>query len=612
MEEESEGILKCPNCGKEAINVNGKFVCLDCGVELNPSDTSTNSQPTQSESVVTNHGEIPGDELQTLPESKVDPTLPNIPQPTVPQPAPVETEYLNELKTDNLKTGGSYDFEQPSSSSPPAPAPTPVPEPPVIVQETPTTREIPKPETYFQPEVIDITPKKSDDPVSDSLSTSSVIGMGEPLVGGLEGTEAAKEKAQELFIGEVLKEEIPVTPMPVPDTTSMQAEEVFTPTIEQPSTDANIDDLLNKYSASSMNGDTPPITMPIASPAFDSVQPVTQSYPNEAVPTNPYQPVQSQTNQMPGATNLPSAESVFGPQPGDLPERLNVNDSPVNKKKKIIIILIASIAAVLFLVGLVFLGMSFTKPKNVKTTEQKQQDETFQISEEVSSAMDAPLNMVASFDQSIDFSKATVNTIEGADVNNTDVLKLLFENPVTTKGSWQTNAAGDISLEETYNNLNIKMTYLESEKSTYNYSTETTSWSKIDGDQIQDVPAFYPPRVKAALFYNTKVNSITETGQEDIEGNTYRKMKIIPKTDIVENVLTGSNTALSKTVYSSVNLDNLEIFAWVTSSGQIYKISITGDMGVESDLYSGTITINSTIIYKYQDVKIEKPELPAS
>lgn len=45
--------MQCPNCQKEAISVNGKFVCLDCGIEINPSG-STPTAPAATDSIV-NH-----------------------------------------------------------------------------------------------------------------------------------------------------------------------------------------------------------------------------------------------------------------------------------------------------------------------------------------------------------------------------------------------------------------------------------------------------------------------------------------------------------------------------------------------------------------------------
>lgn len=42
--------MQCPNCGKEALNVNGRYVCLDCGIEIATNGAAINYQEPQSSS----------------------------------------------------------------------------------------------------------------------------------------------------------------------------------------------------------------------------------------------------------------------------------------------------------------------------------------------------------------------------------------------------------------------------------------------------------------------------------------------------------------------------------------------------------------------------------
>lgn len=59
--------MKCPNCGKEALDINGRQICLDCGIEVAhgaPTEPKTeNSEPVQAP------GEKPAQEQPQIPET---------------------------------------------------------------------------------------------------------------------------------------------------------------------------------------------------------------------------------------------------------------------------------------------------------------------------------------------------------------------------------------------------------------------------------------------------------------------------------------------------------------------------------------------------------------
>lgn len=310
---------------------------------------------------------------------------------------------------------------------------------------------------------------------------------------------------------------------------------------------------------------------------------------------------------MPGTGNIPSAESVFGPSPENASGQFDVNQKGAGGKKRMLIIIGSIVIGVLVLFGVIILGISLLKPKTTNNTESEQQAETYKISEEVSKVMDLPMNATATYEQSLDFADVIVPTIEGSDNKVQADLEKLFASPVALKGSYKTDEKSDIQNDETYNGAPIKKTYIAADKSTYVFNAATNTWAPVTGDTVTEVSAFYPPQTKAALFYNTKVNVIDEIGEETIDGSTYRKMKIVPKEDIIKAVISGSSPLLAKTQYDSMNLDQLEIFAWVTEDNNIYKIAVNGSVAVVSDLYEGTVKITSSVIFKYNSVQINKP-----
>jgi hypothetical protein len=407
--------------------------------------------------------------------------------------------------------------------------------------------------------------------------------------------EYQETPAQELFVGEQVA---PVAPVPAPQASQPEAQ-------SQPS--ADLDDLLNQYSAPVAPVPPAPAQPQGPAPSFDSVQPTVQSQNAPAVmpPENPYQPTAN--SQMPGAGAIPSTESVFGPNPENATGQLNIPQNAANGKKKLFIIIGAAVIGLILVGGLIFLATSLLSPKDKKTSDQQLQEGTFKISEEISKVMDLPLSSAATFEQSIDFADVIVPTVEGGDNAAAAALEKIFAKPIALKGTYKTDTESNIQLDGTFNAVALKKTYISADKSTYVFNETASTWTKVATDTITEVPAFYSPQVKAALFYNTKVNTIEEVGEEILEGSTYRKMKIIPKADIVENVISAASPNLAKTNYDSLNTDDLEIFAWVTNDGQIYKIAISGNVGVVSDLYEGTVKISSSVTFQYNEVQINKP-----
>jgi len=79
--------MQCPNCGKEALNINGRQICLDCGIEVA-------------------HG-VSNAEPQSIEENTVEEkTLSNVPPPP-PKEEVVAQENLDNVGKDELEAKGS-------------------------------------------------------------------------------------------------------------------------------------------------------------------------------------------------------------------------------------------------------------------------------------------------------------------------------------------------------------------------------------------------------------------------------------------------------------------------------------------------------------------------
>jgi hypothetical protein len=209
--------LRCPNCGREAINVNGKYVCLDCGVELSPNQTQSSSQAptTDAPSISKYSGSGP---LNNVPEETSVPAVtppialepPIVEPPEAPDlPTPVKDEYINDLATKTEETSGSYDFSA---------KPEPV-EATQSLDQGSSSEIVPtpmgsKPESYFQPESVDITPQKVEESVSvttpepiptasfDVNSAVSNVPSGEPLINQLGTQEETPTSSRETTVVE--------------------------------------------------------------------------------------------------------------------------------------------------------------------------------------------------------------------------------------------------------------------------------------------------------------------------------------------------------------------------------------------------------------------------
>lgn len=621
--------MQCPNCGKEALNVNGRYVCLDCGVEISPEAATTNTA-SETTNTVNNHTPVAdGNVVISTVESEqpVQPEVAPVQVAPAEQAAPVESAYLNELNNSSAEpaetVGGGKVPDFPTSTAPAIPQNNPaeilaseVPAEnlaelnttagsnPVNLFETPaapqpTPEAAAAPENFFNPASIDLTNPTSAAAPANNLPEKEEAAM---PVNTSPVADPIVEKTEEIKIP-VVAEEAAANIMP-----TASAEVPETPTTSTPS----LDDLLNQYSntPTSSSATVAPSTLEsnFTGAGFNSSQPASASVDSmssgvQAGPANPQ--VTTPANNIPGSSSIPSAESVFGPQNQepkiDVPQKAKIDS------KKMMIYGGIVIAAIIFIAGAIAIGVNLAKSKAPTDPVALKQEQMLEYSELVGNAMDPNQNLVVSFNQSLDFTKATVKTVEGADPAAVDGLKNLFSTAILNNGNWSGNIAGDISLDSMLGSVPNKRIYIQSEKATYVFSAELNSWTKINDYQFTSVPPFYGVVNKGALFYTSKSDEISYVTDEDLEGVTYKKIKIKPKKEVFESLITGSGAALTTAKITEINSENLEIFAWINEEGKIHKVSVVGDLGVNADIFEGTVSVKSEATYEYKDVTIQKP-----
>lgn len=709
--------MQCPNCHKEAINVNGKFVCLDCGIEISPSTVGVAEPPAQAISIA-NHGPIPVPDnnvssavpsdvspaqvtpvvqdtteepltpikdafekeldattgpVQDFPASTADDSsikneIPDFPptvggaadsKPTIaesskldlsmdssfttPEPAPVqtETEPIVAPEPDLPKSPviePTEPVQTPEVPTPVSPEPiipttelldsasvTPDPVIPLNVPETtPVLPETPMPvvptldndvqqaapENYFQPQEMSIAPQPGSDPQSssgdnfDALSTPSGIAPNEPMVGSLDDQALPTQAA-------LVTPDFPETPAQTESMSIAQPEPAYQDTVSNPiepeasaatnqqpindvATGQNLDDLLDMYSST---------------PQTETQATVSQSIPNQ-MNSGPFDTVQgvSQSGNTADAVppgQVPSYESVFGGT-AKSPEAPVVVATTKNSflNKKTLLIIGSVILGIMVMGGVVFGVAKLLGNKEV--TEDASSVANEEISVKVQTAMEANISAEVSYNQTIDFSK--IETATGASPELASAINSLKTAPSTNRGSWKIAESGNTELNAVINGTNDKEIYLKEGSSTYVFNNVTSSWVKKDGFMINSIPGFYGAESRGKLFYLAQLESIESAGQEAINGVSLEKYKIKANPDFVESIILKSSPALAGVSFTSLNVDNLEVFAWLDGEGKIYKVSATGKVQVESDSLMGAVSLQSEAEYAYRDnIEVKSP-----
>jgi hypothetical protein len=248
--------MKCPNCSKEAIFVNGKYVCLDCGIEIsaeqqaaqNMSDQDVFASAFPANPIADEPASavLPITPLITHQSSAPEPVVEEAPAPSTPTPEtplvaekPVQQYYEEILKQDEMPSSpssgsGIYDFSSPSPSSP---APTsvepggaeptiasltaPASEAQPTVEAEPSVPPVSQPEPKSEPELVSPTPIAADDNyfapssfnLQDNQNTAPVeppyVAPAEPVVSDPQPYVAPTEPV-------IPEEPTPVVPTPAP------------------------------------------------------------------------------------------------------------------------------------------------------------------------------------------------------------------------------------------------------------------------------------------------------------------------------------------------------------------------------------------------------------
>lgn len=640
--------MQCPNCGKEALNVNGRFVCLDCGVEIsttgtpivqtqtNPTPVVNHSQTSQTQEEIITPATVAVD--NNIPTQVVEPTV-NVPTsgqtqptPTIPTPeefVPTETphlepnknetsvrdyylESLNKMSGEENKVSDETqvsnvppDFpepdqtsatvpSQPQTSETTIPSPVTATEPlladqamtenlnsPVISetpqpaesQPSPTINEnigtIPDEPQYFQPSSVKITPQENENITSeqfDQLSTPVGIGAGEPVLSDIPPKPAEDE-------GLWPKDSTPTTTV---ETT--QSPEIS----ENPQATTPSDVAIESPSE-------PTIIMPPEEPA-------------------PVFKERQDSDNLPGIGNIPSAESVFGPD--NTTDNSDPSDIVMKKGldfKKIALIFLGIILALAIIGGLIYGGLILFKPKSTDSSNGINSGEVLNISGSVGDKMDNTTNLSNNFTQNVDYTGLTVAELSDNPQKKAD-LALFFSKIVESKGIWRLDAENDVSFEGQNLSKDDKRVYIKSENSTLVYSPDTQSWVAVSGLQINLIPPFFPIESKGSLFYASRNENIVSAGEEEFEGVSYKKYIITPKQSFVEEILTLTNPTLFEGIkIESLNSENLNVVAYVDDENRIYKVKVDGTIELKSNYASGSIKIDATGVYNYDSLNVVKP-----
>jgi DNA polymerase-3 subunit gamma/tau len=150
--------VQCPNCGKEAINVNGKYVCLDCGVEITAAPTtptptiSNHDMPAGSPATEPAVPVVDPVAVATAPEPPTDPVVTTEPAVSEPTPAPAISTEPDQVSTIDLNIPQAETSTEPAVTPPlEIPVEDKIPEPTLVVTEAPPVEEpAPAPEPAYE------------------------------------------------------------------------------------------------------------------------------------------------------------------------------------------------------------------------------------------------------------------------------------------------------------------------------------------------------------------------------------------------------------------------------------------------------------------------------
>lgn len=656
--------MNCPTCGNEAINVNGKYVCLECGVELPGSTPPAPTTSAVNNHLIGNDDEIPVaaasniaprekviapppsstvkdnflrelDEMsepgmgsqasQTTREIPDFPTAPATPQavsqpavaandelasipPTISEPLPLETAPAVKVPVE---------AESPVVAEPSAPAQNPflgvpglsVPEAePSKATGFDDSQSAPRPQFPVEPDLPTTEPKVATEPIEEKLEAplaapapqppvdSSPAVPSEPVTDPFDSLiNENKDGSATPNISEIANlEQKPSTEEAVPETITppvvgidpASPQSYFQPATLEIGSNGMASEAIASANTPDVLPTTPdpvvaevpaPLTPPVVGTGgfVDSVRPAQY----QATTTPPSAP----------AGGLPSVESVFN-NPASVPAT-----SPLSKfkmSKGLLIGLIAGGAALLLLIGIIITLTVSSKGKTL----QKSEIESAVVTQ-VPAKIDQPQELRVTYKQQLNFSGLSLK--EGASPEIEKQLQALKDSAYTKEGSWQTNITGDIAVEIKGKEGAFSKTYVAAEKTTYVY--EGTNLNKVEGRELSGVPSIFNPVERGGLFYSSNLSSLSHQKTfQDEEKKTFYEFKLMPKPEFVQTLLTETSTVFSAAKIADLNASGLNLVVQTDENYNLYRISVNGEVIIDSDLFSGVVNFQGNAIYSYE------------
>jgi hypothetical protein len=234
--------MNCPKCGKELLNVNGKYICVDCGIEV-PESGTAGSQIAEQPTPASLTGNEQAKQVEKRPETTGQPaeeTPPAEPQPTEPM---ASVEKAPDQAADSSQSGpSSVDSSVPIADLQAGEKEEPNQEKPLAEQ--------PRPEALTQSEETEVPASKDEsnlavEPVPVSIEVKPASETVQLEQQESEPVQEETSQNQEAGIPEVKSEPEPPDPFEAaeqssptpfqPETAPVDAIRETTPTPDQPS-----------------------------------------------------------------------------------------------------------------------------------------------------------------------------------------------------------------------------------------------------------------------------------------------------------------------------------------------------------------------------------------
>lgn len=610
--------MKCPNCNKEAIFVNGKYVCLDCGIEITPeqeaaqnaaepsvfSSTAPTPEPAPSSGT-------PVSDSASAPVATPEPVISEAAAPEEPVEKPVQTYYEEALSSDTTPAApasgsGIYDFsddqKEPESSVETTGQEVPVsdmaasesgqPEPPAEPQtvEAPVVSDTSSatPESYFAPSSFDINKPQESNSEEQVVAPENPVeipvqAVPEPASVDSSGAPEARIPTPEPVSATGQEEPLTVTPDEVFGNAPAAEPVAPVKTLDEMLDQSEVQVPMEQSPVSAYGAPTPEITT--ANVSQESALPSVESvFGNQSATQSPSNP------------KIPTAQD-FGVAPKPKPQKNN----------KWILPVAIGAGALLLIVG-VALALIFTSNKKpaTKYPVNLEQEAINSLSSSVTNAMEPDQGVEADYSLDVDFSELEVTE----NATEKEAIEAQIKTPYNLSGKWYTDKDGDINTDTAVGEKTDRRTYIKESSKTYVYSEATQKYEPVDGLALINVPAVFEPEEKASILYATNIKKIVLAGKDNLDGAEYSRYEVVLNEDLVSETLEVLGGIFKDATYTSLNTNNLVFNVWVSDDHKIKKITVNGVVAVESEKVSGNIKISGEAVYRYLEITIDNPTGP--